>query len=69
MSSFRRYCEVARSEGKPVGKRYKSLRYAAEGYSSLTRTSFESIFEDLNARCGLRVGAANTSAVLVAAAK
>lgn len=68
MSSFRRYCEVARDEREPVGKRYKSLRYAAERYSWLTRTSFESIFADLANRCALKVGSRNDSHALTAAA-
>jgi hypothetical protein len=68
MSSFGRYCEVARDEREPIGKRYKSLRYAAERYSWLTRTSFRSIFDDLADRCALKVGSLNDSHALVAAA-
>lgn len=68
MSSFGRYCEVARDEKQPIGKRYKSLRYAAERYSWLTRVSFQSVFDDLEKRCGLKVGFSNASATLAAAA-
>jgi hypothetical protein len=68
MSSFGRYCEVARDAAEPVGRRYKSLRYAAERYSWLTHTSFESVFDELRSRCGLKVGVINSDGVLIAAA-
>jgi len=68
VSSFKRYCEVARDAAQPIGQRYKSLRYAAERYSWLTRTSFETVFDDLRDRCGLKVGVPNRDLELVAAA-
>ena len=68
MSSFRKYCQVARDDQQPLGKRYKSVRHAAERYSWLTRTSFESVFTDLRVRCGFRVGLPNEPAVVYAAA-
>jgi hypothetical protein len=60
---------VAQDERQSIGKRYKSLRYAAERYSSLTHTSFESVFDDLRKRSDLKVGTANNSAALVCAAR
>ncbi len=68
MSNFATYCNVARSPQEPTGKRYKSLRYAAERYCSLTHTSFQSVFHELEVRWGLKVGATNSNEVLIAAA-
>jgi hypothetical protein len=68
MSNFTRYCAVARDPRQPIGKRYKSLRYAVERYSWLTRTSFGSVFYELETRWGLKVGIPNSGEVLTAAA-
>lgn len=68
MSSFGRYCEVARNEREPIGRRYKSIRYAAEHYCGLTHTSFESVFAELARRHGFKVGSLNSSGALSAAA-